>query len=310
MPLVEQLRRQTDLLRGSDHLRAVAQSLSAIAERSASVPELTMLAARAWLAAGEQGYARHFAKQIVENTSAPDDVRIAALEVLESTPTTDETVRPPPVAPLAGPLIVLEPAVDRRAPPGASLPPTSPDASGDGDELPPVLVAPSPPPRAEIVETLPLPKGLQEDLLAAGVIPRDPLEARVAMTRLARRLGRDYRLWYGTTLKTDLAAIDAMQNHLRRRFADGVLDEKRSRQLEVELTRHGALLSEILARTLGAQWLEVSSEQPGHWSMLVPPGVRIWPIGRVYRFFGQGHREADLVAYYTDLETRARAPRR
>jgi hypothetical protein len=129
---------------------------------------------------------------------------------------------------------------------------------------------------------------------------------RIAMTRFSREVGRDYRLFYGTTLKADLLAIDAMQRHLRRRFADGAVDENHARQLEAELTRHGALLSEILARSLGAQWVDFASEQPGHWAMVIAPDLRVWPVGRVYRFFRQGHREADLVAFYIDLETRAR----
>jgi hypothetical protein len=41
--------------------------------------------------------------------------------------------------------------------------------------------------------------------------------------------------------------------------------------------------------------------------MVVQPSLRVWPIGRVYRFFRQGHREADLVAFYLELETKMRA---
>jgi hypothetical protein len=156
------------------------------------------------------------------------------------------------------------------------------------------------------------------------------MQTRIAMTRLARDIGRDYRLWYGTALKTDLLAIDAMQRHLRRRYPDEPTEEAGLRQLEKELMRHGALLSEILARTLGAEWVDVSSEHPGQWAMVirphaqgdrptyddparsdrpmrdVPPSVRVWPIGRVYRFYRQGHRESDLVAFYLDLETYAK----
>ena len=85
-------------------------------------------------------------------------------------------------------------------------------------------------------------------------------------------------------------------------------DEKHARRLELELTRHGALLSEILARSLGAQWVvaDFASQPMGHWSMLVPPGVGVWPIGRIYRFFRQGHREADLVTFYMELERHAK----
>jgi hypothetical protein len=317
LPNFADLRRHTDLLKGTDHLRAVAQSLSALAERSSFAPDLAMLAARAWLAAGEQGYARHFARHIVEDPSGPDEVRIAALEILDATPKTHESTRPPPAAminPL--PVIVLSAEGDRAVPRGASLPPMSTASSANANanananastaayEPPSVLTAPVSP-RLEIVETLRLPPGLTEEMLAAGSIPRNAPEARVAMTRLARHLGRDYRLWYGTTLMTDVMAVDAMQRHLRRRFADGPLDERHARELQVELTRHGALMSEILARSLGAQWLDLSSPEPGRWSMRVPPSVTVWPIGRLYRFYGQGHREADLVAFYMELESGA-----
>jgi hypothetical protein len=40
--------------------------------------------------------------------------------------------------------------------------------------------------------------------------------------------------------------------------------------------------------------------------MTVHPDARIWPIGRVYRFFRQGHLESDLVAFYLDLESYAK----
>jgi hypothetical protein len=144
-------------------------------------------------------------------------------------------------------------------------------------------------PRAEVVETMATPEG--DDV-------------RVRMTQLARELARDYRLAYGTTLKTDPIAIEAMQRHLRRRVGDAKTEERR-RGLEAELLRHGALMSEILARSLGAQWIETTGEE-SLWSMLVPQATRVWPIGRVYRFFEQGHRESDLVAFYFELERSAR----
>jgi hypothetical protein len=165
------------------------------------------------------------------------------------------------------------------------------------------------PGRPQIVESLPLPPGLSEDLLPEGDAPRSPTQVRLAMIREARSLGRDYRIWYGTTLMTNAVAIEAMQRHLRRRFEQGAKkgDSKGAKKLEAELARHGALLSEILARGLGAEWVDVSHAQPGHWTMVVPPLLHVWPIGRVYRFFRQGHREADLVAFYLELETKTRA---
>src|SRR5208337_2288568 len=140
-------------------LCAVAQSLSALVERSAFVPDLAMLASRAWLAAGEQGYARHFAKRIVEDATVSDDLRIAALEILDSTPKTFETARPPPSQPLQpARVIVLSTQADRPVPPGASLPPMAP-APLDVKFPPPARVpwvTPKPTGRPEIVETLAL----------------------------------------------------------------------------------------------------------------------------------------------------------
>ena len=313
-----------------------------MADKSTSLPELVVIASRAWLAAGEEGHARHFARQVVDDASAPDNVRLMALEILESTSKTGESIRPPPEAPIHPmPIVMAVPNYaerERSAPAGASLPPftsepgnvpvlePSPsqpvevevaarvDRVEPGEptarEAPTVLDADSLPtipirPRTEIVESLPLPPGANEDMLPVGARPQSALEARVAMIRMARELGRDYRLWYGTTLKTNATAIEAMQRHLRRRFDDEQPDEKSAQKLEAELTRHGALLSEILARSLGARWVDLTGNQPGHWAMMVPPKLRVWPIGRVYRFFQQGHRESDLVAFYLDLENKA-----
>jgi hypothetical protein len=169
------------------------------------------------------------------------------------------------------------------APPGASLPPIA-----EATQLPPVALRTTS--TSEVIETMPA--------------PDDDLRAR--MTKIAREVARDYRLAYGITLKTDGASVEAMQRHLRRRFADARADERLRNMLVTELTRHGALLSEILARALGATWADVSAIELGRWEMLVPPGTLIHPIGRIYRFFQQDHREDDLVAYYTLLEERSK----
>jgi hypothetical protein len=396
--LFEELRGHTQLLRGEDHLRAVAQFLSAMAERSPSQPDLGVLASRAWLAAGEPGHARHFSAQVVENPVAPDAMRLLALEIIEST---EAHLSSPP--PYSGPTIVPTPILNavphEFSPAGASLPPKAPEnpqvtlalhrpapsfppaglesvrekpqapALSNGPpvvvtspvvivQTPPRTVDPvreptvivsdphpvtarpaappsrppptvraeriesppdmasavvqlsRPPPsytRAEIVESLSLPSGLTEDMLDTKTKPSSPGQARIAMTRLSRALGRDYRLWYGTALKVDAMAIETMQRHLRRRFDDASAADMRSaKKLEAELTRHGALLSEILARALGGAWVDLSGDLPGRWAMVIHPNVRVWPIGRVYRFFKHGHREADLVAFFLDLESGAR----
>ena len=95
-----------------------------------------------------------------------------------------------------------------------------------------------------------------------------------------------------------------MQQHLRRRYSGAQISDPK---VAWELRRHGALLSETLARSLGADWEDVSPSEPGYWTMWIPPGTRSWPIGRVYRFVALGQRQRDLVSYYLELEDRARA---
>ena len=123
------------------------------------------------------------------------------------------------------------------------------------------------------------------------------------MSRLARDLARDYRLWYGKSLRCNVLAVDSMQQHLSHRFAGAAVSDER---VAWELRRHGALLSEILARALGASWVDIGPSEPGYWAMFVAPSTRCWPIGRVYRFIALGNRERDLVSYYLDIETRVR----
>lgn len=360
LELFDQLRGPTQLLRGDDRLRSVALHLSSMADGAASQPELGVLAARAWLAAGDPARARHFARRVAEDVAATDAVRLLALEILD-TATGGESRPPPPVAgePIVPMPILLASPHHQFAPSGASLPPlervpyrrnvtipamprAAPLPTFDSvPQSPPASPGPPPPPseppaprpdvidvppevtsvamptsapsvappayvRPEIVESLALPQGLTEEMLAEDAQPTTPGEARLAMTRLARMLGRDYRLWYGTTLMTSVIAIEAMQRHLRRRFDEKAVASGDVERVEAELVRHGALLSEILARSLGAQWVDLPSDKPGHWAMTLYPDIRVWPIGRIYRFFQRGHREADLVAFYLDLETQVR----
>jgi hypothetical protein len=184
---------------------------------------------------------------------------------------------------------------------------------------PPAIDAPSPrssPPAAaqarggaevhyepELVETLALPFGASESTLGYNDLPRTPLQARIALTRLSRDLARDYRLAYGKTLRCNVLAIDAMQQHLMHRFAGAALSDH---GVTWELRRHGALVSEILARALGGTWVDIGPSEPGYWSMSVYPSIVTFPIGRVYRFVALGHRERDLVGYYLELEARSK----
>jgi hypothetical protein len=165
-------------------------------------------------------------------------------------------------------------------------------------------VAPSLRYEPELVESLALPFGASEATLGVNELPVTPLQARIALTRLARELARDYRLAYGKTLRCNVLAVDAMQQHMAHRFQGAPISDP---AVAWELRRHGALLSEIIARALGGAWVDVGPSEPGYWAMVVPPATRTWPIGRVYRFVALGHRERDLVSYYLDLEARARA---
>jgi hypothetical protein len=155
----------------------------------------------------------------------------------------------------------------------------------------------------ELVESLPLPSGCSESDLGGNDRPQTPIAARIAMIRLARDLARDYRLWYRKTLRCDVIGIELMQQHLSRRYVNPIITDD---AVAWELRRHGALLSEVLARKLGGVWVDIAPSEPGYWAMALGTDVRTHPIGRVYRFLVQGHRERDLVSYFLEIEKRTR----
>jgi hypothetical protein len=127
------------------------------------------------------------------------------------------------------------------------------------------------------------------------------LEARLQFTFLSRELGRLYRGARLITLRADLSGIEHMQSYLGERFASGELDA--AGLAEVRL--HGAFLSEIIARRLGGEWIDIRAPHLGHWEMMVAPGTHIWPFARVARYVARGQRERDLVAYFLELQTHA-----
>jgi hypothetical protein len=344
-PGIRYLRARAALLRGEEAPRSVAQVLSTLAEEDQGFHEANLVAARSWLAAGEDANARFFARRVARDVSAPDSERVIALEILDETTATAHSHAPPAAVVEGTPTVLvgsapLYPSLGDAPPPQAvpemqSLAPQAPtspaayaatlpappadfsaddaDFSADAafgstgfDALPPagrprtpVAIRYDP----ELVESLALPMGASESQLGTSELPRTPLQARIAMTRLSRDLGRDYRLWYGKTLRCNILAIDAMQQHLTHRFGGAPISDP---AVSYELRRHGALLSEILVRALGAGWVDIGPSEPGYWAMLVPPATRTWPIGRLYRFVALGHHERDLVSYYLDIETRAR----
>ena len=154
----------------------------------------------------------------------------------------------------------------------------------------------------ELAEHLALPPGMVADT-RPDALPESLVEARVAFTLLARELGLDYRLRRGIELRADVSGIEAMQSVLLESFSEHGL---RTAEDAYELRRHGALLSEILARRLDAEWIDISPGELGYWSMIVPPDTRVWPFGRVARLVEMGHKERDLVSYFFELQGRAR----
>jgi hypothetical protein len=316
------LRARLALLRGDESPRAVAQTLSQLVEENVRFHEAALQAARAWHAAGDSSRARYYARGIVEDASASDGARLIGLEILESTTATMESQAPPPIVihsadsmpprqEMALARVPLYPTLGNAPPPQFvhSFQTQPPPARS------PVLsIVPDRSPRAarasrynpELVESLPLPLGANESALGPNELPTTAIQARVAMTRLARDLARDYRLWYAKTLRCNVLAVEAMQQHLANRYTGAPIGEP---AVAWELRRHGALLSEILARALDGDWTDVAPSEPGYWAMLIPPSTRSWPIGRVYRFVALGNTERDLVSYYIDLEARAREAR-
>ncbi len=184
-----------------------------------------------------------------------------------------------------------------------------------GASMPPLASEPprqSPMPRAaviprvdidepDLVETLPLPRGASEAAIDTQVIPRSALEARIRFTIDARELARRYRHDEGTELRLDNRAISMMQRHLAERFPSRTVSSPEEAR-EAEL--HGALLSEILARLLDAEWIDIAPTELGYWAMSLPTrdgaGKRVWPFGRVLRFIASGG-EDDLVAFFRKL---------
>jgi hypothetical protein len=309
IPAIRYLQARLALLRGEEAPRTVARRLSEIADEEKGFHQASLVAARTWLAAGEEAHGRYFAHKLVDDPSATDSERLVALEILATVPATAASMSPPPIG-ASGNTVDVPPMRAPRAPRllglgSVPLPGTPPAQTGPPP--PPGAAMPPQAPRVqyapELVESLPLPPGSSESDLGVNDRPSSPTQARIAMTRLARDLARDYRLWYGKTLRCDVIAVDGMQQHLAHRFAGATITDE---VVAWELRRHGALLSEILARKLGGAWVDIAPSEPGYWAMLVPPATRTNPIGRVYRFVSLGHSERDLVSYFIELEGRSR----
>jgi len=197
----------------------------------------------------------------------------------------------------------------RSPPAGASQPPYRAEPI-DETAPPQSLVRSTELVPRERVEMLSHPSGINGDPAPpADQPPQTPDAARLAFTLLARELARELRMRHGVDLQTDVDGLEQSQRFLREALADGRVRTPEERR---EVMRHGAFLSELLARRLGARWVDVNSPDPGRWAMLLPSApragenLRIWPFGRVLRFVVMGHKEKDLVSYYLELEARIR----
>lgn len=207
----------------------------------------------------------------------------------------------------------------RPAPRPAPRPPSSRRAAPAFRVVPPVAPSPAPAPVqalvrrpsharvSEVVESLSLPARLREDMLPIGVRPQGEHQVRIAIVRVARELGRDYRVHRGCILRTDAAAVETFQRHLLGFASEVLAGRMEARALAPEVARHGALFGEIIARRFDADWVDVSGDQPGLWQMSAPRCGTFSPIARVHRFLLQRNREQDLVGFFLDLDAAHRS---
>ena len=317
LPGTMYIRSRAALIRSSEAPRTIAERVSSLSRSMSAFHELELLAAHAWAEAGDARQARAFAKDLADNSAAPPALRERATEVLE-----DLRGLGDPSSSSKTP--VAQPRPELAAAQAQTSPPSSSDfgafdlscATQAGAKLPPLRSEPATgresavDPPAEPLATLSLPSQPPEDAAPGHPqAPRTANAARFTCTHLARELGRELTLRHGTDIRLDVTGLEYAQAVLRETMPDGRvynLDHQRS------IMRTGAFLSELLARKVGARWIDLESSDPGLWAMRVAsrsrPGdaTRIWPIGRVLRFVVHTHRERDLVSYYLELEARSR----
>jgi hypothetical protein len=128
-------------------------------------------------------------------------------------------------------------------------------------------------------------------------LPQASADARMQFTEMSKLLGRHYREERGITLRTDADSIEIFQAFLHKSHTAGI----RNTAAIIDVRRHGAFISEVLARRLGAQWTDVSPTDLGHWMMEVLGIAKVRPFGRVLRFLSQLGSERDLVSFYLEL---------
>ncbi len=337
------LRGRVALMTRAEEPRQVAERMSELSTSMPAFHELELVAAQAWMAAGDARRAKAFARDLLDNATADGTIRQHARDVLRKVGSVVPAGSPASAAfstqfphipgPPATPTGVQAglPMEDRRPMTPSTRPLERPTWRAPGQEppQPAYRVERSDPLRegyrsrppggshpptgtdeTELLEELSLPAGMQ-GLVAPPLDepPRTPGAARMAFTLLSRELARELRIRHSVELHSNLEGLELAQRFLHERFADG---RSRTRDEERELLRHGAFVSELLARRLGARWLDLSAEEPGRWAMGIHAAsrkdeiARVWPFARVLRFVIMGHKERDLVSYYLELEARTR----
>jgi hypothetical protein len=186
---------------------------------------------------------------------------------------------------------------------GASQPPFRSDSPDAHIHVPKAPPAPHFADEAEAAAALTLPEGLSGVPASIETLPRSVLDARVQFTFLSRELGREYDEQLGIILRADSGGIEAMQRVLLDRYSRRSIA---TAEAAGDVRRHGAFLSEILARTFGGFWVDIGPSDVGYWAMVVPPATRVWPFGRILRLIAMQHNERDLVSYFLELQAKSR----
>jgi len=187
---------------------------------------------------------------------------------------------------------------------GASQPPFRSDSPEAHADIPRAASVPHIDAPAEEATQLEMPAGLTGAPESIDTLPRTVLDARVQFTLLSRELGRQYAAREGAVLRADISGVEHMQRVLLERYSGRSIATP---EASADVRRHGAFLSEILARSFGAFWVDVAPSDVGYWAMVVPPSTRVWPFGRILRLIAQHHDERDLVSYLLELQTRAKS---
>ncbi len=214
----------------------------------------------------------------------------------ENVPATRATSRPSPDVPR----LANRSATELMR--GASQPPFRSDSPEAHTHVPRAPAVPRFDDEAEAAAALTLPEGLSGVPDPIETLPRTVLDARVQFTFLARELGREYDEQLGVVLRADISGIEAIQRVLLERYKTRSVATP---EAAGDIRRHGAFLSEILARSFGAFWVDIGPSDVGYWAMLVPPGTRVWPFGRILRLIAMQHNERDLVSYFLELQARS-----